>query len=313
MSGFAAAPVHGVAVNLVTGFLGAGKTTLIRSVLARRPPGERWAVLVNEFGELGVDGALLTQDGVYVKEVPGGCLCCANGVPFRIALNLLLRQARPQRLLIEPTGLGHPLQLLAQLEAPEYHGVLDLRGTLCVIDPLAARDERVRGSEVFAQQVASADLFVLNHADRAGEEDRQAVRALLVSLRADAGQLPTVSVAHGDIDPALLGTPRTPAGWSLLPPPASHDYRHAGATWPSKVVFPHDDMLTLLLALPVARLKAVLHTDQGWLEINVAPELADWRARDPAADSRIEVIVAQATGLPDLKMLLDGLQLVADR
>lgn len=302
-----------IPVNLVTGFLGAGKTTLIRHLLAHRRDGERIAVLVNEFGELGVDGALLAQDGVFVREVPGGCLCCANGVPFRIALNLLLQRAKPDRLLIEPTGLGHPLQLLAQLEAPEYRGVLDIRATLCVVDPVAARDPRVATSEVFAQQVASADVIVLGHADRATADDVQAVRMLLAGLRADAAALTVVSVAQGAVEWALLDTPRIPRGWMLLPPPAAHDMEHAGATWPADAVFAHDDILALLLALPVSRLKAVLHTDRGWLEINATPEVSDWREREPAADSRVEVIAPRELALPDLKSILDGLQCSADR
>ncbi len=300
------APLHDIPFNLVTGYLGAGKTTLLRHLLATRPAGERWAVLVNEFGEVGIDGALLDADGVFVKEVPGGCLCCANGVPFRIALNLLLQRARPDRLLIEPTGLGHPLQLLAQLQAAEYRDVLSPRATLCVIDPVAARDPRVAEAELFWQQLASADLLVFNHADRAGDDDRDALRALLAA-RGMAG-LPAVSVARGAIDPALLDTPPLARGWSLLPPPADANMHHAGAQWPAEVCFPHDDTLALLMALPVERLKAVIHTDRGWLEVNATARVSECRLREPAADSRVEVIALRSTGLPDLKSILDTLR-----
>ena len=98
----------------------AGKTSLIRSLLAQKPAGERWAVLVNEFGEIGLDAALLATDvdGVAIGEVAGGCLCCVNGVPFQVGLGRLLRRARPDRLFIEPSGLGHPLALWKQLQAP---------------------------------------------------------------------------------------------------------------------------------------------------------------------------------------------------
>jgi len=300
------APLRGVAINLVTGFLGAGKTTLIRHLLAQRRGDERVAVLVNEFGDIGIDGALLAADGVMVKEVPGGCLCCANGLPFRVALNALLKQARPQRVLVEPTGLGHPLQLLAQLAAPEYRDVLDLRATFCVFDPVAARDPRVQGSEVFLQQLASADLFVFNHADRAGEDDIAALEALL--SRQGLAAVPRVTAVRGAIDPALLDTPRrTRAGFLLLPPPAESGMTHDGAAWPADVVFPHDDLLTLLLALPARRLKAVLHTDRGWLEINAAPELGEWRERGPAADNRVEALFDAGSDQPSLQSILDCL------
>lgn len=242
-----------VPFNLVTGFLGAGKTTLLRHLLATRPAGARWAVLVNEFGETGIDGALLAEPGVFVKEVPGGCLCCANGVPFRIALNLLLAKAKPERLLIEPTGLGHPLQLLSQLSSAEYRDVLSPRATLCVIDPLAAQEPRVAGHEVFRQQLAAADAFVLNHADRAAESDFAAIGAMLAT--AGLAAVPRVRVARGAIDSSLLEVPVRAKTWFLLPPPAESGMQHAGATWPADVVFPHDDTLSLLLALPVARMR----------------------------------------------------------
>lgn len=93
--------------NLITGFLGSGKTTTIRHLLAHKPDRERWAVLVNEFGEIGIDGALLADSGAVLKEIPGGCMCCVNGLPMQVGLNMLLQQAKPDRLLIEPTGLGH--------------------------------------------------------------------------------------------------------------------------------------------------------------------------------------------------------------
>lgn len=297
--------LENIPVNLVTGFLGAGKTTLIRHLLSTRPPGARWAVLVNEFGEVGIDGALLAGEGVAVKEVPGGCLCCANGAPFRVALNQLLRQAQPERLLIEPTGLGHPLQLLAQLDAPAYRGVLATRATLCVIDPVAARDPRIAANETFLQQLASADLLVLNHADRAGREDLAALEALLVA-QGLAG-LPRVSATRGAIDAAVLDAPRRPRGWQLLPPPPDSGMEHAGAVYDAGVVFPRDDVLSLLLALPAQRLKAVLRTGQGWLEINATGEHVEWREREASADSRVEVIVPRELGMPDLKAILDTL------
>ncbi len=79
--------------NLITGFLGSGKTTSILHLLAHKDPAEKWAVLVNEFGEVGIDGALLADSGALLKEIPGGCMCCVNGLPMQVGLNTLLRRA----------------------------------------------------------------------------------------------------------------------------------------------------------------------------------------------------------------------------
>lgn len=111
--------------NLITGFLGSGKTTSILHLLANKDPAEKWAVLVNEFGEVGIDGALLADSGALLK-IPGGCMCCVNGLPMQVGLNTLLRQGKPDRLLIEPTGLGHPKQILIY-SPPRFTN----RGSIC--------------------------------------------------------------------------------------------------------------------------------------------------------------------------------------
>ncbi|MEZ9795040.1 GTP-binding protein, partial [Vibrio splendidus] len=84
-------PMLGIPTNIITGFLGVGKTSAILNLMKNKPVNERWAVLVNEFGEIGVDGSLIqgnqaTQQ-VFIREVPGGCMCCAAGLPMQIALN----------------------------------------------------------------------------------------------------------------------------------------------------------------------------------------------------------------------------------
>lgn len=93
-------PLQAVPTNVITGFLGVGKTTAILNLLKNKPANERWAVLVNEFGEIGVDGSLMQgqygqETGIFVREVPGGCICCTSGLPMQIALNQLLVKAKP--------------------------------------------------------------------------------------------------------------------------------------------------------------------------------------------------------------------------
>eukprot|EP00959_Pyramimonas_sp_CCMP1952_P103787 2170113-Pyramimonas_sp.AAC.1 len=97
-----------IPVNIITGSLGVGKTTAIRALLERRPQGEKWAVLVNEFGALGIDGALISSagsddGGITVREVAGGCMCCANGLP----LTVTIAQVSPKNGLGRHPG-GHP-------------------------------------------------------------------------------------------------------------------------------------------------------------------------------------------------------------
>lgn len=205
--------------NLITGFLGSGKTTSILHLLANKPANEKWAVLVNEFGEVGIDGALLAESGALLKEIPGGCMCCVNGLPMQVGLNTLLRQGKPDRLLIEPTGLGHPKQILDMLTAPVYAPWIDLRATLCILDPRQLLDEKVVSNENFRDQLAAADVIVSNKADRSTEESQ---RAFVAWREAYAGERRCVSTSQGNIDPALLDLPRR----NLAPLPAGVGHAH---------------------------------------------------------------------------------------
>jgi Ni2+-binding GTPase involved in maturation of urease and hydrogenase len=156
-----------IPTNVITGFLGVGKTTFIKLLLASKPEGETWAVLVNEFGEIGIDGALLSGGGesIEIREVAGGCLCCAASVPMQVAVNQLIAKAKPDRLLIEPTGLGHPKEVIKLLSQPHYQHVIALKSTMCLVDARKISDERYRTHDIFNQQLAVADIILATKSD----------------------------------------------------------------------------------------------------------------------------------------------------
>ncbi len=156
-----------IATHVITGFLGVGKTSFIQYLLAHKPDNEVWAVLVNEFGEIGIDASLLkTQDGsVAIKEVAGGCICCAAGVPTQVAVNQLIAKAKPDRLFIEPTGLGHPKAILDALTQPHFQAVIDLKATICLVDARNISDSRYRENDIFNQQLEIADLILATKKD----------------------------------------------------------------------------------------------------------------------------------------------------
>ena len=145
----------------------------MRHLLANKPENEKWAVLVNEFGEIGIDGSLLADTGAVLKEIPGGCMCCVNGLPMQVGLNMLLQQAKPDRLLIEPTGLGHPKQILNLLMSDVYQAWLELNATLCILDARQLSDEKYTGNENFRDQLAAADIIVANKQDVYSDHDRE--------------------------------------------------------------------------------------------------------------------------------------------
>lgn len=307
-----------IPANVITGFLGVGKTTAIRHLLSSKPANERWAVLVNEFGEVGVDGALFgpEQDGeVFIREVPGGCMCCAAGLPMQVALNQLLSRARPHRLLIEPTGLGHPREVLEALSDVVRSGVLDLCATLTLVDARCIMDERYLRSDTFRQQIEVADLVVANKSDLYGPDDLENLRRYLAFLPGGAGK-PLQTAEQGKIALDWLDTP------SVFQHPESHDHHHhappavvedeplpergyrraensgegyhsCGWRFDPALVFDYDKLFSIISGSEGERLKGVFITEDGVFGFNKADAVLTVMELDDALESRVEMIDPQ--------------------
>lgn len=301
-----------VPVNLITGFLGAGKTTAIRHLLQHGRQGEKWAVLVNEFGKVGIDQSVLASDEVAIKEVPGGCLCCTNHLPLQVALSQLLTRADPSRVLIEPTGLGHPARVLDSLREPHWADVLDVRATITLVDARELADSRVLAHDTFQAQIEAADVLVFSKDDVLTDAERERARTFA------AGLLPPKAHVHfmqqGELYRAWLDLPGrvTPVRRSLLhvPPvlsaPASGDgpieppYHYseqvgeaaiAGWVFPREWVFGSNRLLDVLFGLrDTLRVKGVFHTDQGWIFFNATRHETAVNSEVPRADNRLEII-----------------------
>lgn len=193
-----------VPANLITGFLGAGKTTAIRNLLAQRPRGARWAVLVNDFGKAVLDDAVRDSGGgIAVREVAGGCICCTAQVELRTALVRLLREARPQRLLIELSSAGRPSAILNLLREKTIAAAIDLRASLCVLDPRQFADPALGARDDYLEQMVYADILVINKSDATDDGDMTKLRQAAAKL---AGRM-TVVTAHGQISATLLDAP----------------------------------------------------------------------------------------------------------
>lgn len=202
-----ASPIQAVPTNIITGFLGVGKTSAILHLLQHKPADERWAILVNEFGEIGIDGNLMSGaakagENIFIKEVPGGCMCCAANLPMQIALNQLLARSRPHRLLIEPTGLGHPQEILDILSAPHYADVVSLQNTLTLVDARKLNDVRYTGHRIFNQQLDIADCVVANKQALYSQADRQRLERYL--HQRDLHGTPVIYTDYGKIPLQLL-------------------------------------------------------------------------------------------------------------
>ena len=158
-----------IPVNVIAGPLGVGKTTTINHLLRLKPDTEKWAILVNEYGLVGLDEALMQPSeirprtsGIDIREVAGGCICCSAGFMFEVSLVLLL-QRKPDRLLIEPTGLAALSGILDTLDRPGIRESVDVRSILCLLDPKRLETDCLR--DEVKDQIEAADVLFASRAD----------------------------------------------------------------------------------------------------------------------------------------------------
>jgi cobalamin biosynthesis protein CobW len=237
-----------VPVTVITGFLGAGKTTLVRHLL-QNPQGRRLAVVVNEFGDVGVDGEILRACAVpecpeeNIVELANGCICCTVADDFIPTIEALMALTpRPDHILIETSGLALPKPLLKAFDWPAIRSRITVDGVIAVADaeavaagrfaPDLARIEAQRAaddavdhetplSEVFEDQIACADLVLLTKGDLAGVSGLAAARAVIA---AEAPRtLPVIEVLEGVIDPRVILGLNAAAEDDMAARPSHHD------------------------------------------------------------------------------------------
>ncbi|WP_370298757.1 GTP-binding protein [Pontibacterium sp.] len=323
--------LQSIPTNIITGFLGVGKTTAINALLANKPEGESWAVLVNEFGQVGIDQEMLPdQDGLHVKELAGGCMCCAMGASLKTTLTMLIERAQPDRLIIEPTGIGHPEGIIDTLMGPSFKDLLDLRATICLLDPRLLEQEEVIGNETFQDQLNLADVVLVNKCDLADE-------ALIEIAETSLGNMfpPKQHVGRttqGVIDPALLDLVRNGQLSAQFPNAHNaihhhhHEYKHdhgpkheakpeaqpepgkpirktgnGSGFFSSGWIFHRDDCFDywelekILNGLKgINRIKGVIRIGSAWVFFNRVQDEHDFDKVAYRRDTRIEIISPRA-------------------
>ncbi|MFQ3228751.1 CobW family GTP-binding protein [Reinekea sp.] len=309
--------IHAVPTNIITGFLGVGKTSAIMHLLKQKPKAERWAILVNEFGEIGIDGSLFKgqqseEQGFFIREVPGGCMCCAAGVPMQVALNQLLLKAKPDRLLIEPTGLGHPLEVLQVLKSEHYKESLLLQKTITLVDARKLTDLRYTSHDTFNQQIAMADIIIGNKLDLYQGEDQANLLAYVKAIGKASAQIEFTQ--QGEIDLSLLQGSNLTDSVAAASHHHSHDSQTLAADLPipecgfikatnqgegfssigwrfsADKIFNHRRLFSFLADLKVERMKGSFITDNGLIGYNLTTDALTATDLQECLESRIEII-----------------------
>ena len=175
-------------IDIFSGFLGAGKTTLIRKLIAEGYKGEKLVLIENEFGEIAIDGGFLKDAGVEITEMNSVCICCSLVGDFGVALKQVLETYAPDRIIIEPSGVGKLSDVAKAVEKVEG---AHIGAKVTVVDAGKCRMYMRNFGEFFNDQVENADLIVLSRTDTAGEAKTTAAVELLKGLNDHAGLITT--------------------------------------------------------------------------------------------------------------------------
>ena len=165
-------------IDIFSGFLGAGKTTLIKKLLKEAYAGEKVVLIENEFGEIGIDGGFLQEAGVQITEMNSGCICCSLVGDFSKALEKVAKEYAPDRILIEPSGVGKLSDVVKAVESANVENAK--LGALCVVvDASKCKMYMKNFGEFFNDQVENANCIVLSHTGKTSEEKLKTAIALL--------------------------------------------------------------------------------------------------------------------------------------
>ena len=179
-------------IDIVSGFLGAGKTTLIKKLLAEAFPGEKLVLIENEFGEISIDGGFLKESGVRISEMSSGCICCSLVGDFNKALKDVEAQFHPDRILIEPSGVGKLSDVIVAVEntvadVPE----MKLNSFVTVADATKVKVYMKNFGEFYNNQIESAGTIILSRTQKLSQEKLEAAVAMLREKNPDAAILTT--------------------------------------------------------------------------------------------------------------------------
>ena len=176
-----------VKINVISGFLGAGKTTLIKKLLTGSLRNEKVVLLENEYGEIGIDGGFMKDAGITVTELNAGCICCTLAGDFQAAVDQLIDTYHPDRILVEPTGVGKLSEILSAVEkAKERHPEIEVGGSATVVDAGKCRMYMKNFGEFFLDQVKSASTVIFSRTQLLDADRVEKSRLLIAEAHPDA-------------------------------------------------------------------------------------------------------------------------------
>ncbi|MDO5058849.1 MAG: GTP-binding protein [Neisseria sp.] len=282
-------------VHLISGFLGTGKTTALRSLMAQKNPDEKWVIVVNEFGEIGIDGAVLSDEGIPVAEIAGGCLCCVGGAQMGDTLQKMLAVEMPDRIMIEASGLAHAAGVIDELKAEPFRDKLEIAAVLTVVDPRQFVDPDYALQPLYKDQIGVCDVLVAGKTDLCAPE-------VLAEFRDKAAALfppktAIIETQQGALDIACLDLPvaEKPRYRLKTLPDNTMGFQSQGYTFAAGRDFDGERLTAFFNRLPeltegLVRAKGVFQVLGTWVWLNWVD--GQWGASQVSwrRDSRFELI-----------------------
>ncbi len=285
-------------IHLLFGFLGAGKTTLVRNLLQAADSEIPTAVIVNEFGDVGIDGDIIQGNTIDTIELVSGCICCTLKGSLMNAIEELVNDKGAKRIVVEATGVADPEDMLDDLEDSSVTDTLDVAPIVAVVDCASFNKIRPMLGEFYVSQILNADIVIINKIDRTDTDQLEAVAEQIKEINPWAEIRFT---EYCDVDSSLIFTDEVSA---LLDRHESksngHDHHHAHELMESLVIVPHDNLTRSKVDEIVAELPETVWRMKGHMLIEDQPSLVQYAAgqleicdADPKSHYRM-VLIGQA-------------------
>ncbi|ATW27544.1 CobW family GTP-binding protein [Candidatus Formimonas warabiya] len=313
----------GVKIDIISGFLGAGKTTLIKKLLEEELCREKPVIIENEFGEIGIDGTLLKKSGIEIKEINSGCICCSLVGEFERSIQEVLSRFKPSRIIIEPSGVGKLSEVIKACTSPRIKGLLVLNMVITVVDIQNYQLYLENFGEFFSNQIQHAKTLILSRTqDVSPEEVAAAVKSLHQwNDRAHIVTTPWAQLRAEQLIALAEGKDSLVPG----PDPEYHGAHHAHAAHGDKAfevwsketpkIFPEKELRRMLekmdqvsLVGRVLRAKGIVQAGpEQWVQFDFVPREVNIRPVEPDYSGRLCIIGQNLNrkGLANLFQVMD--------
>lgn len=297
-----------VKIDIISGFLGAGKTTLIQKLLKQSFNGQKVVLIENEFGEIGIDGSILKQAGIQIREINSGCICCTLVGDFNLALKEVIQQYRPDRILIEPSGVGKLSDVMKACQKIAVKEDVQINLCIAVADALKYRMYSRNFSEFYNNQIENAKTVILSRTQKMDDKKLAEVVKEIHARNPNASVITTpwdelsgdsvLSVAENGMFPLIDQKELSNDDEHMH----EHCHHHHNANeafdvWSVETphVFQTGEIESFLQKLPdygtILRAKGIVElTNRTWLQFDFVPEEITSHGIEPDYTGRLCVI-----------------------